>query len=123
MADQVAATGLKVVNGDVVGDDTLFPWEPYPQDWSIDDTVWGYGAPVSALTINDNQIKVTVTPGVAGGSPATVVVDPAVPSYYTLDVSVTDRGEEEWEPRADGAGAGVEGAASVWVDCGGCAAG
>jgi D-alanyl-D-alanine carboxypeptidase/D-alanyl-D-alanine-endopeptidase (penicillin-binding protein 4) len=89
MADQVAATGLKVVNGDVVGDDTLFPWEPYPQDWSIDDTVWGYGAPVSALTINDNQIKVTVTPGAVAGSPAMVVVDPAVPSYYTLDVSVT----------------------------------
>jgi D-alanyl-D-alanine carboxypeptidase/D-alanyl-D-alanine-endopeptidase (penicillin-binding protein 4) len=89
MADQVAATGLKVVNGDVVGDDTLFPWEPYAQDWSIDDTVWGYGAPVSALTINDNQMKVTVTPGGAAGSPATVVIDPAVPSYYTLDVAVT----------------------------------
>jgi serine-type D-Ala-D-Ala carboxypeptidase/endopeptidase (penicillin-binding protein 4) len=89
MADQLAATGLKVVNGDVVGDDTLFPWEPYPQDWSIDDTVWGYGAPVSALTINDNQIKVTVTPAAIAGQPATVVVDPAVPSYYTLDVSVT----------------------------------
>jgi serine-type D-Ala-D-Ala carboxypeptidase/endopeptidase (penicillin-binding protein 4) len=89
MADQVAAMGLKVVNGDVVGDDTLFPWEPYAQDWSIDDTVWGYGAPVSALTINDNQIKVTVTPAGVEGQPATVVVDPAVPSYYTLDVSVT----------------------------------
>jgi D-alanyl-D-alanine carboxypeptidase/D-alanyl-D-alanine-endopeptidase (penicillin-binding protein 4) len=89
MADQVAATGLKVVNGDVVGDDTLFPWEPYPQDWTIDDAVWGYGAPVSALTINDNQIKVTVSPASAAGEPATVVVDPAVPSYYTLDMSVT----------------------------------
>jgi D-alanyl-D-alanine carboxypeptidase/D-alanyl-D-alanine-endopeptidase (penicillin-binding protein 4) len=89
MADQVAATGLKVVNGDVVGDDTLFPWEPYAQNWSIDDTVWGFGAPVSALTINDNQIKVTVTPAASAGLPATVVVDPAVPSYYTLDVSVT----------------------------------
>jgi len=89
MADQVAATGLKVVNGDVVGDDTLFPWEPYAQDWSIDDAVWGYGAPVSALTINDNQIKVTVSPGVTAGSPATVLVDPAVPAYYTLDVSLT----------------------------------
>jgi D-alanyl-D-alanine carboxypeptidase/D-alanyl-D-alanine-endopeptidase (penicillin-binding protein 4) len=89
MADQVATTGLKVVNGDVVGDDTLFPWEPYPQDWSIDDTVWGYGAPVSALTINDNQIKVTVTPAAVAGQPAAVVVDPAVPSYYKLDVSVT----------------------------------
>lgn len=89
MADQVAATGLKVVNGDVVGDDTLFPWEPYPQDWSIDDAVWGYGAPVSALTINDNQIKVTVSPAALTGQPAMVVIDPAVPSYYTLDVSVT----------------------------------
>jgi serine-type D-Ala-D-Ala carboxypeptidase/endopeptidase (penicillin-binding protein 4) len=89
MADQVAATGLKVVNGDVVGDDTLFPWEPYPQDWSIDDAVWGYGAPVSALTINDNQIKVTVSPGASAGSPANVVVDPVLPAYYTLDVSVT----------------------------------
>jgi D-alanyl-D-alanine carboxypeptidase/D-alanyl-D-alanine-endopeptidase (penicillin-binding protein 4) len=88
MTDQVAATGLKVVNGDVVGDDTLFPWEPYAQDWSIDDTVWGYGAPVSALTINDNQIKVTVTPAAIAGQPATVAVDPAVPSYYTLDISV-----------------------------------
>jgi serine-type D-Ala-D-Ala carboxypeptidase/endopeptidase (penicillin-binding protein 4) len=89
MADQIAATGLKVVDGDVVGDDTLFPWDPYPEDWAIDDAVWGYGAPVSALTINDNQIKVTVTPAAVAGEPATVVVDPAVPSYYTLDVSVT----------------------------------
>ncbi len=86
MADQVAATGLKVVNGDVVGDDTLFPWEPYPSDWSIDDTVWGYGAPVSALTINDNQLTVTVTPGAAAGMPATVTVDPAV-AYYVVDAS------------------------------------
>ena len=39
-------------------------------DWSIDDAVWGYGAPVSALTINDNQIKVTVTPAAVAGQPA-----------------------------------------------------
>ncbi len=86
MADQIAKTGLKVVTGDVVGDDTLFPWEPYAEDWAIDDAVWGYGAPVSALSINDNQLKVTVMPGIAAGKPATVTVDPAVP-YYTVDVS------------------------------------
>ncbi|WP_213805148.1 D-alanyl-D-alanine carboxypeptidase/D-alanyl-D-alanine-endopeptidase [Granulicella sp. dw_53] len=86
MADGIAATGLKVVNGDVVGDDRLFRWEPYAEDWSIDDTVWGYGAPVSALSINDNQLKVTVTPGAAVGTPATVMIDPAA-AYYTLDVS------------------------------------
>ncbi len=51
----------------MVGDDTLFPWEPYPADWAIDDAVWGYGAPVSALSVNDNQIRVTVTPGAKAG--------------------------------------------------------
>jgi D-alanyl-D-alanine carboxypeptidase/D-alanyl-D-alanine-endopeptidase (penicillin-binding protein 4) len=86
MADQVATTGLKVVDGDVVGDDTLFPWEPYPEDWSIDDTVWGYGAPVSALTLTDNQLTATITPGAAVGLPATMSLDPAIP-YYTLDLS------------------------------------
>jgi D-alanyl-D-alanine carboxypeptidase/D-alanyl-D-alanine-endopeptidase (penicillin-binding protein 4) len=87
MADAVAATGLKTVTGDVVGDDTLFPWEPYPSDWSIDDMVWGYGAPVSALTIDDNQLQVTVTPAAVAGQPATLAVVPAMP-YYTLEVSV-----------------------------------
>ena len=86
MADQVAATGLKSVTGDVVGDDTLFPWEPYAADWSIDDAVWGYGAPVSALTINDNQLRLTITPAAEVGEPAAVSVEPAM-EYYTLDVS------------------------------------
>ena len=86
MADQIAKTGLKVVNGDVVGDDTLYPWEPYPEDWSIDDAVWGYGAPVSALAINDNQLTVTITPGDAPGKPATVTIDPISP-YYVVDTS------------------------------------
>lgn len=87
MAGQVAAKGVTQIDGDVVGYDTLFPWEPYPSDWSIDDMVWGYGAPVSALTINDNQIKVTITPAAAPGHPATVQLLPDTP-YYTIDLNV-----------------------------------
>ncbi|MBS1820948.1 MAG: D-alanyl-D-alanine carboxypeptidase/D-alanyl-D-alanine-endopeptidase [Acidobacteria bacterium] len=86
MADDVAKTGLKVVNGDIVGDDTLYPWEPYPQDWSIDDSLWGYGAPVSALTITDNQLSLKVAPGTAAGQPAVVSLDPIAP-YYTVDAT------------------------------------
>lgn len=87
MADAVVAAGVKSVWGDVVGDDTLFPWEPYPIDWAIDDAVWGYGAPVSALTVNDNQIRVIITPGGKAGQGATVALDPAIP-YYAMEVSV-----------------------------------
>jgi D-alanyl-D-alanine carboxypeptidase, serine-type, PBP4 family len=88
MADQVAKTGLKVVQGDIVGDDSLFPWQPYPEDWSIDDTVWGYGAPVSALTVADNMLKVTITAGSVAGAPATVAIEQAAP-YYTVESSLT----------------------------------
>ncbi len=87
MADAVAATGLKAITGDVVGDDTAFPWEPYPVGWAITDTVLGYGAPVSALTISDNQIEVTVIPAAVAGQPATVTISPGMP-YYTIDANV-----------------------------------
>src|SRR5205085_8228481 len=72
---QLVAKGVTKINGDIVGDDTLFPSEPYPQDWSIDDAVWGYGAPVSALTIADNELRLEIDPGSAAGQPATVTIE------------------------------------------------
>src|SRR3984957_13846583 len=86
LADQAVKNGMKMVAGDVVGDDTLFFYEPYAEDWTIDDAVWGYGAPVSALSVNDNQLKVRVAPGLTTSEPATVTVDPAMP-YYTVDTT------------------------------------
>ncbi len=87
MADAVRASGLKVVMGDVVGDDRLWPWEPYPQDWSIDDAVWGYGAPVSALSVQDNQMRLTVTPSREVGGAAAVDLEQAAP-YYRVEGQV-----------------------------------
>ena len=87
MADQVAARGVKVIPGDVIGDDTIWPWEPYPQDWAIDDAVWGYGAPVSALSVADNLLKLTVTPGAKPGDSAAISLEQAVP-YYTIQARV-----------------------------------
>jgi D-alanyl-D-alanine carboxypeptidase/D-alanyl-D-alanine-endopeptidase (penicillin-binding protein 4) len=79
---QLAAKGVRQIDGDIVGDDTLFPWQPYPEDWTIDDAVWGYSAPVSALSIADNQLRLTITPSVSG-QPASVTLEQAVP-YYTV---------------------------------------
>jgi serine-type D-Ala-D-Ala carboxypeptidase/endopeptidase (penicillin-binding protein 4) len=90
MADQVKANGLTRIEGDVIGDDALFKWEPYPQDWSIDDAVWEYGAPVSALTVADNTLNLTVSPRRAGTSimDALATIDQAVP-YYTVEMHAT----------------------------------
>ncbi len=102
MADEVAASGLKVVTGDVVGDATFFPHEPYPSGWEQNDLLWGYGAPVSALSVADNQMRLTITAGAHAGEPATVELAQAVPFYV---VAATVR---TVAPRSAHAGVEVE---------------
>ena len=62
LADQLVQHGLKYVDGDVVADDSYFVWERYDEGWSQDDLAREWGAPVSALTINDNVIFVNIMP-------------------------------------------------------------
>ena len=66
LADKLVAKGVKNISGDIVGDDSYFPRERYPNGWEIDDMVWEYGAAISALVVNDNTATLTLTPGMAG---------------------------------------------------------
>src|SRR5579864_3481203 len=84
MADQVARSGLKMVDGDLIGDDTYYAFERYAEGWAWDDLQWIDGAPVSALTFNDNVIFVNVLPGEHPGDKAIITVEPET-SYYELD--------------------------------------
>ena len=68
--------GLKEVDGDIVGDDSYFPYDPYPAGWSMGDLFFTFGAPVSAISFNDNTLSIAVQPGVQAGDPALMVVDP-----------------------------------------------
>ena len=62
LAAQLYAKGVRFVNGDVVGDDTRFIYEPYAPGWSVDDPISDDGAPVSALAVNDNSISLLIEP-------------------------------------------------------------
>jgi D-alanyl-D-alanine carboxypeptidase/D-alanyl-D-alanine-endopeptidase (penicillin-binding protein 4) len=84
LADEVAKKGVKYIDGDVVADDSYFAFERYGEGWSQDDLVWAEGAPVSALTINDNVIFVNVLPGAHPGDKAFVSLTP-FSGYYTID--------------------------------------
>jgi serine-type D-Ala-D-Ala carboxypeptidase/endopeptidase (penicillin-binding protein 4) len=81
LADQVVAHGVKRVDGGIVGDDTWYVWEPYPEGWAVDDTQYDYGAPVSALSFNDNELTVTVRPGLRAGDIAQLTLEPALESF------------------------------------------
>src|SRR5437868_8105984 len=62
LADALVQKGVKYVDGDIVADDSYFAFERYGEGWSQDDLVWADGAPVSALTINDNVVFVNILP-------------------------------------------------------------
>jgi D-alanyl-D-alanine carboxypeptidase/D-alanyl-D-alanine-endopeptidase (penicillin-binding protein 4) len=88
LADQVVQAGVRTVDGNVVGDDSFFLDEPYGESWGWDDLQWDYGAPVSALTFNENTIGLSLKADES--VPGATLADwtPKL-DFYTLDNSMT----------------------------------
>jgi D-alanyl-D-alanine carboxypeptidase/D-alanyl-D-alanine-endopeptidase (penicillin-binding protein 4) len=76
MADAVVAKGVKQISGDIVADDSYFPFDPYPAGWAVGDLFFSFGAPVSAIALNDNTFTIEVKPGERAGDPARVSIEP-----------------------------------------------
>ncbi len=96
LADAVVARGVKQVTGDIVGDDSYFTGGAYPSGWAIDDMLWNYGVPVSALEINDGTLFIELTPGDAAGTPANYTAAPWAGLYQIHnEVTTGPRGSEQ----------------------------
>jgi len=89
LAQQLKARGVTKISGDVVGDDSYFSDDPYPPGWAIGDELWDYGAPVNALTVNDNTQYLILTPGAAAGDPVTETFDPPLAPPASVDIATT----------------------------------
>ena len=63
MAEELEQAGVRTVDGNVVGDDSFFLDERYGEGWGWEALQWTSGAPVSALTFNDNTIELTIAAG------------------------------------------------------------
>jgi serine-type D-Ala-D-Ala carboxypeptidase/endopeptidase (penicillin-binding protein 4) len=84
LADALVKQGVKYVDGDIIADDSYFAFERYGEGWSQDDLVWADGAPVSALSINDNVVFVSILPADRAGERAFVSITPFA-DYYRID--------------------------------------
>src|SRR5216684_1641915 len=89
LADALVAKGVRQISGDVVGDDSYFPRERYPNGWEIDDMVWEYGAAISSIVVDDNTATVLLTPGEGAGSPVQAVVTPETPDFTVKNEVIT----------------------------------
>jgi D-alanyl-D-alanine carboxypeptidase/D-alanyl-D-alanine-endopeptidase (penicillin-binding protein 4) len=89
LATRIVAAGVKRVEGDLVGDETYFTGPQYGAGWEWEDLQWWYGAEVSALTINDNALDLSVKPGAQVGAPAVITTGPPDPLLSIVNKVVT----------------------------------
>jgi serine-type D-Ala-D-Ala carboxypeptidase/endopeptidase (penicillin-binding protein 4) len=88
LADRIVAAGVKRVKGDLVGDESYFNGAPLGSGWEWEDLQWAYGAQVSALTVNDNGIDLSVKPGEKIGAPVVLTTGPPA-TFMTISNRAT----------------------------------
>jgi serine-type D-Ala-D-Ala carboxypeptidase/endopeptidase (penicillin-binding protein 4) len=84
LADNIVASGVRRVEGDLVGDESYFRGRPLGLGWEWDDLQWWYGAEVSALSVNDNAIDLFVKPNASVGAPCMVTTGPPATSFVRV---------------------------------------
>ena len=83
LADAVAARTRRVRN--VIGDDSLFPDQRWSPGMSWNNIQSRYGTGVSALTLDDNELVMRVTPGAVGERPTLGML----PYYEVTNLATT----------------------------------
>ncbi|NJM52071.1 MAG: hypothetical protein HC846_00965, partial [Blastocatellia bacterium] len=76
LANKIVQAGVKRIEGNLVGDESYFNSEALPETWEWDDLQWYYGAEVSALSVLDNAVDISVKPG-SLNSPCAIQILPA----------------------------------------------
>lgn len=107
LADQIVSHGIRYIEGDVVADDTYFVLERYGEGWAVDDVTWSYGAPVSALSVNDNVLFIDILPGEKPGDRALVQIEPLA-DYYRVENRVLTVEARRRHGDAGGAGGAAD---------------
>ncbi|HQZ40306.1 MAG TPA: D-alanyl-D-alanine carboxypeptidase/D-alanyl-D-alanine-endopeptidase [Vicinamibacterales bacterium] len=75
-AARVAARGVRIIGGHLIGDDSAFAEPGWGSGWSWEDLVTGYGAPIGALQYHEDEVELMIGPGIATGTPAIIAMSP-----------------------------------------------
>ena len=82
-ADSLKAHGIRIITGDIVGDDNVFDDVPLGYGWSWDDEPYWYSAELGGLVFNDNCVDVTIV-GLRRGTPALISWEPYQTDYVRI---------------------------------------
>lgn len=92
-ARELAARGVRKVEGELFLVNGLFEGPRVHPDWPRDQLTAWYEAPVDALSFNDNCVLVRVRPGAKPGAPARAEVVPAMGYFQFRNTARTSEGK------------------------------
>lgn len=52
--------GVRKINGNLIGNDSYFDQQPYPEEWNWQDLSYYYGVEINALSFNNNAVDLRV---------------------------------------------------------------
>ena len=76
LAQQVRDSGIRQIDGRIIGDDDAFDDEQLGAGWAWDNLPYGYAAPISALEYNEGSVDLVVKAGSVAGQPVELQVRP-----------------------------------------------
>ncbi len=88
LVEKIFQSGVKRIEGNLVGDESYFSGYSIPGGWEWDDLQWYYGAGISALTLNDNAVDLRVLPG-SNGSQCISSMSPENSSIRVINTCTT----------------------------------
>lgn len=88
LAAQLAANGIRDVHGDLIADDSYFEGPPIGSGWEAGDLQSWFAAPASALSVQENVVDLTVSPGGMGDT-ASLTFDPPGSMPHVVNRIVT----------------------------------
>ncbi len=92
LAEQIKASGVRVITGNLIGDDSYFAGDKLGIGWEWDDLQFYYGTEVSALTVNDNVLTYVVRPGHRAGEAPTIETKPPTGFPTIINHATTSAG-------------------------------
>ena len=89
MAREVERAGIRLIQGDVVGDDSFFYHAPHGRGWNKKDLEYHYAPRVSALSFHDNLLNLVARPGRRTGQPIRLASYPSNSLFQLVNMGTT----------------------------------
>ncbi len=89
MVREVKRAGIRLIQGDVVGDDSFFSYAPHGRGWNKKDLEYHYAPRVSALSFHDNLLNLVARPGRRTGQPIRLASYPSNSLFQLVNMGTT----------------------------------